>query len=244
MGGVAAGLGCIRCLGSGWHGRPLRWPVGALKCPVVQTNARVGFAGLRHAKARPRYALVVHQALALHIGQRGVRKQQLLCRKGRRKTLRNVDPRPKKRHLKPPEPALRLGVPCDVPPLGAQIRMAAVVAWKHQRACGQGVCGGRHGLRSRQQGKRHLCGQPLAARGAAGRLVRHGRLGGWKLWHQSSYSARWPVIAPCTMCAAQTLCDAVADSCVLQHRQPISALILCCAAVQSPKHSSTHALSK
>ena len=66
----------------------------------MQAHGGVGLAGLRHAKTGAGDALVMVQALALHIGQGGMGKQQLPGSEGRAQFLRAVHAQERKSHLK------------------------------------------------------------------------------------------------------------------------------------------------
>ncbi|MPN24890.1 hypothetical protein SDC9_172295 [bioreactor metagenome] len=86
------------------------------------------FAGSGQAQSRTRHALVVAQLLALDIAQGRMGEDQLLGRERRLQALRGFDARAKESQLKAPGLAAGLQLPCDVPPLRLQIRVAAEVA--------------------------------------------------------------------------------------------------------------------
>ena len=95
----------------------------------------VVLGGLGEAEARARRALVVAQARRARIGERRVREQELPRREARSgsssatpgRLRKNVTWTPSSRAARVAEPA------GDVPPLGAECRMAAVVARKRER---------------------------------------------------------------------------------------------------------------
>lgn len=109
--------------------------------PVAQAHLRVALQRLGNAEARAGNALVVQLATALHVGQRRVRKHELARGEGGLHALRGIHARAKKGDLKAPQPLVGLRMAGDVPPLGAQIGVAAVVAREGQRARRQGPGG-------------------------------------------------------------------------------------------------------
>lgn len=84
-----------------------------------------------------RDALVVQLPPALHVGQRGMGEDELARREGRTQALRGIDARAEERDLEAPQPPVGARLAGDVPPFGAQVGVAAVVARKGQGARGQ-----------------------------------------------------------------------------------------------------------
>ena len=111
--------------------------VQALERPVVQAQIGVTLAGLRDREPLTRYALVVPEAAAPKVGQRGVGKQQMARSKARSHCLRGLQPYPEESQLKaqivPLFARARRAVTGDVPPFGAQLRMAAEIAREGKR---------------------------------------------------------------------------------------------------------------
>ena len=119
--------------------------------PVLQHHAGIQTAGrgvvgsvLPRRLARPAgNALVMPEALAHHIGEGGMGKQQLARGQARTHGLRALDPAAKKGDLETVGCLLpgHVGPAGEVPPLGLEVGVRTGIAWKHQCA-GQvvGLC--------------------------------------------------------------------------------------------------------
>ena len=115
----------------------------ALQAPVTQLQSGVAGGGQRQTKAFARNALVMPEFFPLHIGHCRMRKDQLFGRKFRLQTLRRTHPGAEKCQLKTEftrlsSQAARMAG--DVPPLGAQVGVRAMVGREHQGSRGQGQC--------------------------------------------------------------------------------------------------------
>ncbi|MNY52921.1 hypothetical protein D3C86_1886390 [compost metagenome] len=99
-------------------------------------------------------------ALGGDVGQRGVRKDQLARGKGRAQVLGRGNAGAEEGQLETQQPATGLYLAGDVPPLGAEIGVAAEVTREHQGARWQGAGGGWQGQHT--DAGRGL-GQPAAA---------------------------------------------------------------------------------
>src|SRR5450631_2508960 len=95
-------------------------------------------------------ALVLPQPAAVRVADGAMRDQQLMRCEGARIVLVNIGLGAKKRDLKAQRLAVLGGQPTgDVPPLGAKLRVAAIIRGKYQRLTGSDWCiGGRRGRRN------------------------------------------------------------------------------------------------
>ncbi len=155
--------------------------------PVTDPDGGVGFLRLCHAEACARDALVVQQPAAAHVGERGVREQQLVGREGGAQRAGLVHPGAEEGDLETPVLAVLPGVSGDVPPLGAQVRVAAVVARE---------CQGTRGQRVRRPGHPRAGGRGTERGGEAGtarRAARHGQAS-MLAWMPARAAAQSPMV--------------------------------------------------
>ncbi len=115
----------------------------AFEPPVADVHMRVversGCARRLRVAAPAREALGVQQAALGHVGQRGVREQQLACGEAALDVLRKAGARAEEGQLEAPSGCVVVRVHAlkpagDVPPLDAEFGMRAVIARKDQRA--------------------------------------------------------------------------------------------------------------
>ena len=110
----------------------------ALQAPVTQLQSGVAGGSQRQAKAFAGNALVMPEFLPLHVGQRRMRKDKLFGRKFRLQALRRIHPGAEKCQLNTEFTRLSrqaARMTGDVPPLGAQAGVRAMVGREHQCSC-------------------------------------------------------------------------------------------------------------
>jgi putative ABC transport system permease protein len=107
-----------------------------LQPPVVDPHAGAAELGLREREAGARRALVVQQASARRVAQRGMREQHLLRVEAARVGALLLRPRAEERDL---EAEAVLEPAGDVPPLDAKLGMRAVIARKDEPRVGRHI---------------------------------------------------------------------------------------------------------
>jgi hypothetical protein len=130
---------------------------GARERPVVDESPCRFRLDPREAESRARRALVVVETAVPRIGERRMREHELPRRERASIRLGNARPVAKERDLHTPLPARGVPDPAGgVPPLGAKLRVGAVIARKHERARldARVVDLGQRAVSGRQQGKR------------------------------------------------------------------------------------------
>ena len=150
-------------------------------------DAALRRAGLRPAVALARHALHMNQFAAGQVGDRCVSEQQLACREAGLDAFGLGYARAEEGDLETMARgragvAARAQVARDVPPFGLKLGMAAMIAWKHQRAGCQGLQGRGPGCGPgrRPTGRRQSCGRELPGMLQPEPPAGRGRQGGYE----------------------------------------------------------------
>ena len=114
-------------------GRPAQEPVAQVDLQVLRAGPDAALGLCRWIAVPAGDALVVPQLAGLHVGDGGMGKQQLPRGQPAGQGLRHVHPAAEEGHLEAEgPPGIVLGVAGQVPPFGARVVVAAVVARKDQ----------------------------------------------------------------------------------------------------------------